>query len=91
MAREQDEYKAVKTAAKIMAVISLAASLALAAAWVLAFMFGRSPVFRQIGEALGISSLSVMDWFIGCCVWSAAAWAGQGLSRAYKWVLDFLF
>ena len=50
---------------KVMGFFILASITAVFGAWLTMMLFNYAPVFKQIGEALGISNLKTVDWSLG--------------------------
>ena len=55
----------IKKSLKVIGFIGLAAVTAAFGAWLTMILFNYAPVFKQIGEALGISGLRPKDWCLG--------------------------
>ena len=55
----------IKKSLKVIGFIRLASVTVAFGAWLTMILFNYAPVFKQIGEALGISSLRPKDWCLG--------------------------
>ena len=69
-------FEAIKKPLKVIGFFILASITAVFGAWLTMMLFNYAPVFKQIGEALGISNLRTVDWSLGflaytilICVW----------------------
>ena len=58
-------FEAIKKPLKVIGFIGLAVITVVFGAWLTMMLFNYAPVFKQIGEALGISNLKVTDWSLG--------------------------
>ena len=58
-------FEAIKKPLKVIGFFILASITALFGAWLTMILFNYVPVFKQIGEALGISNLKTVDWSLG--------------------------
>lgn len=71
----------IKKSLKVIGFIGLASVTVAFGAWLTMILFNYAPVFKQIGEALGISGLKPKDWCLGflayillAAVWKLYAW-----------------
>lgn len=55
----------IKKSFKVIGFIGLASVTVAFGAWLTMILFNYAPVFKQIGEALGISGLRPKDWCLG--------------------------
>ena len=69
-------FEAIKKPLKVIGFFILASITVVFGAWLTMMLFNYAPVFKQIGEALGISNLRTVDWSLGflaytilICVW----------------------
>ena len=69
-------FESIKKPLKIISFFMLATVTVAFGAWLTMILFNYAPVFKQIGEALGISNLKITDWSLGflaytilICVW----------------------
>lgn len=69
-------FEAIKKPLKVIGFFILASITVVFGAWLTMMLFNYAPVFKQIGEALGISNLKAVDWSLGflaytilICVW----------------------
>lgn len=58
-------FEAIKKPLKVIGFFILASITASFGAWLTMILFNYVPVFKQIGEALGISGLAPKDWCLG--------------------------
>ena len=58
-------FEDIKKPLKVISFFILATITAAFGAWLTMFLFNYAPVFKQIGEALGISGLAPKDWCLG--------------------------
>ena len=58
-------FEAIKKPLKVIGFFILTSITALFGAWLTMILFNYVPVFKQIGEALGISNLKTVDWSLG--------------------------
>ena len=58
-------FEAIKKPLKVIGFFILASITAVFGAWLTMILFNYVPVFKQIGEALGISNLKTVDWSLG--------------------------
>lgn len=58
-------FEAIKKPLKIISFFILASITVAFGAWLTMMLFNYAPVFKQIGEALGISDLRPKDWCLG--------------------------
>ena len=58
-------FEAIKKPLKVIGFFILASITAVFGAWLTMILFNYVPVFKQIGEALGISNLRTVDWSLG--------------------------
>ena len=58
-------FEAIKKPLKVIGFFILASITAVFGAWLTMMLFNYAPVFKQIGEALGISNLRTVDWSLG--------------------------
>lgn len=71
----------IKKSLKVIGFVGLASVTVAFGAWLTMILFNYAPVFKQIGEALGISGLKPKDWCLGflayillAAVWKLYAW-----------------
>ena len=55
----------IKKSLKVIGFVGLASVTVAFGAWLTMTLFNYAPVFKQIGEALGISGLRPKDWCLG--------------------------
>ena len=55
----------IKKSLKVIGFMGLASVTVAFGAWLTMILFNYAPVFKQIGEALGISGLRPKDWCLG--------------------------
>lgn len=55
----------IKKSLKVIGFMGLASVTVAFGAWLTMILFNYAPVFKQIGEALGISGLGPKDWCLG--------------------------
>lgn len=55
----------IKKSLRVIGLIVLAAVTVAFGAWLTMILFNYAPIFKQIGEALGLSGLKVKDWCLG--------------------------
>lgn len=58
-------FEAIKKPLKVIGFVGLASVTVVFGAWLTMILFNYAPVFKQIGEALGISDLRPKDWRLG--------------------------
>ena len=58
-------FEAIKKPLKVIGFFILTSITALFGAWLTMILFNYVPVFKQIGEALGINNLKTVDWSLG--------------------------
>lgn len=58
-------FEFLKKSLKVIGLIALAAVTVAFGAWLTMILFNYAPVFKQIGEALGLSGLKAKDWCLG--------------------------
>lgn len=58
-------FEAIKKPLKVICFFILASITVVFGAWLTMMLFNYAPVFKQIGEALGISNLKAVDWSLG--------------------------
>ena len=58
-------FETIKKPLKVIGFFILASITAVFGAWLTMMLFNYAPVFKQIGEALGISNLKTVDWSLG--------------------------
>ncbi len=58
-------FEVIKKSLKVIGFVGLAAVTVAFGAWLTMILFNYAPVFKQIGEALGISGLRPKDWCLG--------------------------
>ena len=58
-------FEAIKKPLKVIGFFMLAVITVVFGAWLTMMLFNYAPVFKQIGEALGISNLKTVDWSLG--------------------------
>ena len=58
-------FETVKKPLKVIGFFILASITVVFGAWLTMMLFNYAPVFKQIGEALGISNLKTVDWSLG--------------------------
>ena len=58
-------FEAIKKPLKIIGFFILASITVVFGAWLTMMLFNYAPVFKQIGEVLGISNLKATDWSLG--------------------------
>ena len=58
-------FEAFKKPLKVISFFILASITVVFGAWLTMMLFNYAPVFKQIGEALGISNLKTVDWSLG--------------------------
>ena len=58
-------FEAIKKPLKVISFFILASITVVFGAWLTMMLFNYAPVFKQIGEALGISNLKTVDWSLG--------------------------
>ena len=58
-------FEAIKKPLKVICFFILASITVVFGAWLTMMLFNYAPVFKQIGEALGISNLKTVDWSLG--------------------------
>ena len=58
-------FEAIKKPLKVSCFFILASITVVFGSWLTMMLFNYAPVFKQIGEALGISSLKAIDWCLG--------------------------
>ena len=58
-------FEAIKKPLKVIGFFILASITVVFGAWLTMMLFNYAPVFKQIGEALGISNLKIVDWSLG--------------------------
>ena len=58
-------FEAIKKPLKVIGFFILASITVLFGTWLTMILFNYVPVFKQIGEALGISNLKTVDWSFG--------------------------
>lgn len=69
-------FEAIKKPLKVIGFFILAVITVIFGSWLTMILFNYAPVFKQIGEALGVSNLKAADWCLGflaytilICVW----------------------
>ena len=69
-------FEVIKKSLKVIGFVGLAAVTVAFGAWLTMILFNYAPVFKQIGEALGISGLRPKDWCLGFLAYIllAAVW-----------------
>ena len=58
-------FEAIKKPLKVISFFILATITAAFGAWLTMLLVNYAPVFKQMGEALGISGLAPKDWCLG--------------------------
>ena len=58
-------FEAIKKPLKVIGFFILASITVVFGTWLTMMLFNYAPVFKQIGEALGISNLRTVDWSLG--------------------------
>lgn len=58
-------FEVLKQSLKVIGLIALAAVTVAFGAWLTMILFNYAPVFKQIGEALGLNGLRAKDWCLG--------------------------
>ena len=58
-------FEAIKKPLKVIGFFILASITVVFGTWLTMMLFNYAPVFKQIGEALGISNLKPVDWSLG--------------------------
>lgn len=58
-------FEAIKKPLKVIGFFILASITVVFGTWLTMMLFNYAPVFKQIGEALGISNLKTVDWSLG--------------------------
>lgn len=58
-------FEVIKKPLKVIGFLGLASITVAFGAWLTMILFNYAPVFKQIGEALGISGLRPKDWCLG--------------------------
>ena len=58
-------FETIKKPLNVIGFLILASITAAVGAWLTIILFHYVPVFKQIGEALGISNLKTVDWSLG--------------------------
>ena len=58
-------FEAFKKPLKVISFFIFAVITIIFGSWLTMMLFNYAPVFKQIGEALGISNLKTVDWSLG--------------------------
>lgn len=58
-------FEAIKKPLKVIGFFYTCVNTVVFGAWLTMMLFNYAPVFKQIGEALGISNLKTVDWILG--------------------------
>ena len=58
-------FEVIKKPLKVIGFFILASITVVFGTWLTMMLFNYAPVFKQIGEALGISNLKTVDWSLG--------------------------
>lgn len=58
-------FEAIKKPLKVIGFFILAVITVIFGSWLTMILFNYAPVFKQIGEALGVSNLKAADWCLG--------------------------
>ena len=58
-------FEVIKKPLKVIGFLGLASITVAFGAWLTMILFNYAPVFKQIGEALGINGLRAKDWCLG--------------------------
>ena len=58
-------FEVIKKPLKVIGFFILAVITVVFGAWLTMMLFNYAPVFKQLGETLGISDLKTIDWSLG--------------------------
>lgn len=81
-------FEAIKKPLKVISFFILASITVVFGAWLTMMLFNYAPVFKQIGEALGISNLKVTDWSLGFLAYTVLISVWKLYIRLIKVITD---
>ena len=76
-------FEVLKESFKVIGLIVLGAVTIAFGAWLTMILFNHAPVFKQIGEALGISGLKAKDW----CLAYLAYFLISAVAKLYTYII----
>ena len=81
-------FETIKKPLKVIGFFILASITAVFGAWLTMMLFNYAPVFKQIGEALGISNLKTVDWSLGFLAYTVLIVYGNFIFSLLKLLLN---
>ena len=81
-------FEAIKKPLKVICFFILASITVVFGAWLTMMLFNYAPVFKQIGEALGISNLKTVDWSLGFLAYTVLISVWKLYIRLIKVITD---
>ena len=81
-------FEAITKPLKVIGFFILASIAVVFGAWLTMMLFNYAPVFKQIGEALGISNLKTVDWSLGFLAYTVLIVYGNFIFSLLKLLLN---
>ena len=81
-------FEAIKKPLKVIGFFILASITVVFGTWLTMMLFNYAPVFKQIGEALGISNLKTVDWSLGFLAYTVLISVWKLYIRLIKVITD---
>ena len=81
-------FESIKKPLKVIGFFMLAVITVVFGAWLTMMLFNYAPVFKQIGETLGISNLKTVDWSLGFLAYTVLISVWKLYIRLIKVITD---
>ena len=81
-------FESIKKPLKVISFFILAVITIIFGAWLTMMLFNYAPVFKQIGETLGISNLKTVDWSLGFLAYTVLISVWKLYIRLIKVITD---